>query len=380
MADESSSMERTEEPTSKRLEDARKKGQIPRSRELNMLASLLGSGVALLVLGPLLLDGLRGLLVHSLRFDHARAYDAMAMGSELYAALRETLLLLAPIFLLMICVTLLSPLALGGFLFSGDQLLPKAERIDPFKGLARIFSSKGLLELVKAIAKVLLVATAVAFIFSLVLGDIIRLPLQDFVAALSQSGSLLVNCFIGFSSVLLVVVAIDVPWQLWDYRKQLMMTKQEVRDEMKETEGRPEVKQAIRAKQQEVASRRMMEKVPTADVVITNPTHYAVAIKYDQNGSGAPIVVAKGKDHVAARIREIARENGVALFAAPPLARALFASTDLDQEIPENLFVAVAQVLAYIFQLRQAAKGSRVIPHPPTNIKVPDEYTRKEQA
>lgn len=380
MAENADGMDKTEEATPKRREDARKKGQIPRSRELNTFASLLGSGLALLLLGPLLLEGLQGLLIHSLRFDHARAYDSLAMGSELYAALRSSLLLLAPLFGFMTLVTLFSPLALGGFLFSTEQLLPKFERIDPFKGLARIFSAKGLLELCKAIAKFLLVATMVLFIFKLVLDDIITLPLQDITRAMRQSGSLLVTCFLGFSIVLLVVVAIDVPWQLWDFRQQLMMTKQEIRDEMKETEGKPEVKQAIRARQQEIASRRMMEKVPTADVIITNPTHFAVAIKYDQAGSGAPRVVAKGKDHMAARIRELAKEHGVAIFSAPPLARALFRSTELDQEIPENLFVAVAQVLAYIFQLRQAAAGSRVIPHPPTNIKVPDEYTRKEQA
>lgn len=380
MADESSSMEKTEEPTSKRLEDARKKGQIARSRELNTFASLLGAGLALLVLGPMLLEGLQGLLIHSLRFDHARAYDNLAMGSELYSALRESMVLVLPLLGFMVFITLLSPLALGGFLFSTDQLMPKFERIDPFKGLARIFSTKGLLELFKAIAKFLLVATMVLFIFKLVLTDILSLPLQDMLPAITQSGSLLVTCFLGFSVVLLLVVAIDVPWQLWDFRQQMMMTKQEIRDEMKETEGKPEVKQAIRAKQQEIASRRMMEKVPTADVIITNPTHFAVAIKYDQDGSGAPRVVAKGKDHVAARIRELAREHGIAIFSAPPLARALFRSTELDQEIPENLFVAVAQVLAYIFQLRQAAAGARVIPHPPTNIKVPDEYTRMEQA
>lgn len=377
---EDSGMDKTEEATPKRREEARKKGQLPRSRELNTCASLLGAGIALLVLGPMVLQGLQELLVHSLRFDHARAYDVHAMSRELYAALRAALVLLLPLMLVLLLVTLASPVALGGFLFSTDQLLPKFERIDPFKGLGRLFSVKSLLELVKAIAKVLLVGSMVVFIFRLVLGDILELPLQDALPAITQSGTLLLQCFLGFSVVLLVVVAIDVPWQLWDFRQQLMMTKQEIRDEMKESEGKPEVKQAIRAKQQEIATRRMMDKVSGADVVITNPTHFAVAIKYDQDGSGAPRVVAKGKDLVAARIRELARDHGVAIFSAPPLARALFRSTELDQEIPQNLFVAVAQVLAYIFQLRQATSGSRVIPHPPTSIKVPDEYTRKEQA
>lgn len=379
MAENENGMDKTEEATPRRREDARKKGQVARSRELNTFASLLGAGVALLMLGPLLLQGLQELLVQGLRFDYERAYDSFAMTTQLSGSMRRALVLLLPMILVMAVLSLLSPLALGGFLFSVDQLQPKYERIDPLKGLKRIFSVKSLLELVKAVAKFLLVTLMVAFVLRLVLADIIALPLQEAAPAMQQAARILLYCFLAFSMVLLLVVAIDVPWQLWDFSRQLMMTKQEVREEMKETEGKPELKQAIRARQQEVASRRMMEKVPGADVVITNPTHYAVAIKYDQNGSGAPRVVAKGKDHVAARIRELAKENGVALFAAPPLARALYASTALDQEIPENLFVAVAQVLAYIYQLRQAAAGSRVIPHPPTNIKVPDEYTRKEQ-
>jgi flagellar biosynthetic protein FlhB len=379
VAENENGMDKTEEATPRRREDARKKGQVARSRELNTFASLLGAGVALLMLGPLLLQGLQELLVQGLRFDYERAYDSFAMTTQLSGSMRRALVLLLPMILVMAVLSLLSPLALGGFLFSVDQLQPKYERIDPLKGLKRIFSVKSLLELVKAVAKFLLVTLMVAFVLRLVLADIIALPLQEAAPAMQQAARILLYCFLAFSTVLLLVVAIDVPWQLWDFSRQLMMTKQEVREEMKETEGKPELKQAIRARQQEVASRRMMEKVPGADVVITNPTHYAVAIKYDQNGSGAPRVVAKGKDHVAARIRELAKENGVALFAAPPLARALYASTALDQEIPENLFVAVAQVLAYIYQLRQAAAGSRVIPHPPTNIKVPDEYTRKEQ-
>lgn len=380
MSDESSSQEKTEEATSKRLEDARKKGQVPRSKELNTFASLLGAGAAMLVLGPELISGLKELLVSSLNFDQNRAYDAFAMSMQLSSAVRTVMSLLAPIFMVMCGIALLSPMALGGWLFTGSSMAPKYERIDPIKGIGRIFSVKSLLELVKSIAKVTLVASTVYLVFSLVLQDIITLPLRDLTQSMSMAGTLLVKCFMGFSAVLIVVVMIDVPFQLWDHKRQLMMTKQEIRDEMKETEGRPEVKQAIRAKQQEISQRRMMEAVPTADVIITNPTHYAVAVRYDQEGSGAPIVVAKGKDLVAAKIRELARENNVAIFSAPPLARALYASTDLNKEIPENLFIAVAQVLAYIFQLRQAVHSSRVIPHPPTNIKVPEEYTRKEQA
>jgi flagellar biosynthetic protein FlhB len=378
MAD--SDQEKTEAATPRRLEEARKKGQVPRSRELNVLASLLVSGFALLVLGPMIVEGIRKMLVRGLSFDHNLAYDAFAMSEELWAAAIATMLLLAPFFLLMCGVSLLSPLALGGWLFSGDMAVPKFSRINPASGLVRMFSVTSLMELGKAIAKFLLVAVVVVMILSNILQDIITLPLLELDISLKHMASLLIKSFLGFSSVLLVVVMIDVPYQIWDYQKQIMMTKQEIREEMKDTEGRPEVKMAIRAKQQEISQRRMMEEVPKADVIITNPTHYAVALKYDQNGSGAPIVIAKGKDLIAAKIREIAKDNKIVIFSAPPLARALYRSTDLNQQIPENLFVAVAQVLAYIFQLRQAAQSSRVIPHPPTNIPVPEEYTSKEQA
>jgi flagellar biosynthesis protein FlhB len=372
--------EKTEAATPRRLEEARKKGQVPRSRELNVLASLLVSGIALLVLGPMMIASIRKLLVRGLSFDHNLAYDTFAMSEELWSAAIATMLLLAPFFLLMWAVSLLSPLALGGWLFSGDMAMPKFSRIDPASGLARMFSVKSLMELGKAIAKFLLVAVVVVTILNNILEDIIRLPLLEIEVSLDHMASLLIKSFLGFSIVLLIVVFIDVPYQIWDHQKQVRMTKQEIREEMKDTEGRPEVKMAIRAKQQEIAQRRMMEEVPKADVIITNPTHYAVALKYDQNGGGAPIVIAKGKDLIAAKIREIAKENKIVIFSAPPLARALYRSTDLNQQIPENLFVAVAQVLAYIFQLRQAAHSSRVIPHPPTNIPVPEEYTRKEQA
>jgi flagellar biosynthetic protein FlhB len=372
--------EKTEAATPRRLEEARKKGQVPRSRELNVLASLLVSGLSLLVFGPMMLAGIRQMLVSGLSFDYNRAYDAFAMSEALMAALSATLWVLAPFLLLMCAVSLLSPIALGGWLFSGDMVMPKFSRINPASGLARMFSVKSLVELAKAIAKFLLVAVVVVMILSHILQDIITLPLLQLEVSLDAMAGLLIHSFLGFSIVLLVVVLIDVPYQIWDFQKQVKMTKQEVREEMKDTEGRPEVKMAIRAKQQEIAQKRMMEEVPKADVIITNPTHFAVALKYDQQGGGAPIVVAKGKDLIAAKIREIAKENKIVIFSAPPLARALYRSTDLNQQIPENLFVAVAQVLAYIFQLRQAAHTSRVIPHPPTNIPVPEEYTRKEQA
>ena len=242
-----------------------------------------------------------------------------------------------------------------------------------------MFSPKSLMELVKALGKFFLVGGVACFVLYTVLDEILMLPLQPLSQAFTNTGSMFIWCLLGFSSTLVLIAAIDVPFQLFQFKKQIRMTKQEVKEEMKDTEGRPEVKSAIRERQQEAANRRMMAEVPTADVVITNPTHYAVALRYDQDSNGAPRVVAKGKDFIAAKIREIAEENEIAIFRAPPLARALYASTELDQEIPGNLFLAVAQVLAYIFQLRQARRGKARMPRPPRNIKVPEEYRLREQ-
>lgn len=218
------------------------------------------------------------------------------------------------------------------------------------------------------------------FVIYLVLDDIFALPLKSLTEQMNLTGALFIKCFLGFSSVLLLVALFDVPFQIWDFNKQLKMSKQEIRDEMKETEGKPEVKGAIRARQQEISRQRMMSEVPTADVVITNPTHFAVALRYDESGSGAPKVVARGKDLIAAKIREIAKENGVPLFAAPPLARALYRSTKLNDEIPANLFLAVAQVLAYIFQLRRARHDHDLVLARPTDIPIPEEYSKGDKA
>jgi flagellar biosynthetic protein FlhB len=231
------------------------------------------------------------------------------------------------------------------------------------------------MELFKAIGKFLLVATTSCFVLYLVLDQIVGLSLLPLPEAMNTAGALAVWCLLGFSAVLILVAAVDVPFQLWQHQRQLRMTRQEVRDELKETEGRPEVKATIREKQQQFARQRMMAEVPDADVVITNPTHFAVALKYDQAGAGAPIVVAKGQNLIAARIREIAQQNGVVLFSAPPLARALYFSTDLNQEIPRNLFLAVAQVMAYVFQLRQVPKRGGSRPKPPRDLPVPEEYS-----
>lgn len=373
---ESSAQERTEEATPKRKEDSRKKGQVPRSKELNTFTSLMAGGIGMMVFGRQMVDDISAILSESLSFGAEAAFSDSIMFTKMSDTVVDVLLLLSPIFILLTLTAIVSPISLGGWICNFSQLAPKMERISPAKGLARIFSSKSLMELLKAIAKFLLVATVTVYVISQALDTIFTLPQLSIEQAFDVTGALFIKCFLGFSAVLIIVVLIDIPYQIFDFSRQLKMSKQEIKDEMKETEGKPEVKAAIRERQQEFARQRMMSEVPTADVIITNPTHFAVALRYDQSGAGAPKVVAKGQDLVAKKIREIAREHGVALFEAPPLARALYSSTDLNQEIPGNLFVAVAQVLAYVFQLKRAVeeRGLGPKPKPPKNLSIPDEY------
>ncbi len=371
---EESDQEKTEEPTSKRLEDARKEGQVVRSRELNVLLSLLGSGVAMFWTGPALIDKLKSVLTHSLSFDAEITHNTSALTEHLMGYGSDVLLSLVP-FLSVICLlSIVGPIALGGWSFNGTMLMPKFDRMDPISGIARMFSLKAVFELVKAVAKVVVVGGIAYTILKGVLAKVLMLPMGEIGGALDSAGGLFLWCLVGFSSALLLVACFDVPYQLWNHRHQLMMTKQEIKDEMKESEGRPEVKGAIRKRQQEISQRRMMQAVPKADVIITNPTHYAVALRYDPKVGSAPVVVAKGKDLVAAKIREVAKEHNIMVFSAPPLARALFASTEINRQIPEDLFVAVAQVLAWIFQLRRAVAASRAAPPPPTQLPIPATY------
>ncbi|MCH8134342.1 MAG: flagellar biosynthesis protein FlhB [Proteobacteria bacterium] len=369
-----SAQERSEEATPKRREDARKKGQVPRSKELNTLTSLLAAGVGMLVFGRQIVDDISSILRQGLSFGHDAAFSSSVISMQMEESVTKFLLLLSPLFALLVVTAIVSPISLGGWIFNISSLTPKAERISLFKGFGRIFSSKSLMELVKAIAKFVLVAGVTIYVIRAALDTIFALPLQPLTQAFDTAGVLFIWCFLGFSSVLTLVALVDIPYQLWDFKRQIKMSKQEIKDEMKETDGKPEVKSVIRERQQEFSRQRMMSQVPTADVVITNPTHFAVALRYDESTAAAPRVVAKGRDLVASRIREIAEEHGVALFAAPPLARALYTSTELNQVIPGNLFLAVAQVLAYIFQLRRGRQKNAAMPVPPSNLSIPPEY------
>jgi flagellar biosynthetic protein FlhB len=376
---ESTAQDKTEPATAKRKADSKKKGQVPRSKELNTVTSLMMAGTGMIIFGPQIVRDINLSLVEGLSFGREEAFSDSILGIHMFDAVLGFMSLLSPLFALLACAALISPMSLGGWVFSGSQLLPKMERISPLKGMGRIFSSKSLMELVKAIGKFVLVAATTIFVIRLNIEDIWLIPMMPFADALDSTGEMFIWSFLGFSSVLIVVAFVDIPFQLWSFAKETKMSKQEVKDESKETDGKPEIKSAIRERQQEISRRRMMAEVPTADVVITNPTHYAIALRYQQSGTGAPKVVAKGQGLIAAKIREVAKEHNVTLFAAPALARALYSSTDLNQEIPGNLFLAVAQVLAYVFQLKRVVGKPGARPKPPKGISVPEEYVSADK-
>ena len=371
---ENSDQERTEDPTAKRLAEAREKGQIPRSRELNTVAMLLSGSVAMYVFGDYLMQLLRQLMVADFRLTRKELFDAEAMQQHILDDCIIAGKLLGPFLGLMVLVALAAPLSLGGWNFSSGAFMPHWDKLDPRKGLARMFSPQALNELVKALLKFVLIGGVTALLFMHYLDEFLGLSQRALVPALHEAGQLIMDCLLYLCGSLVLIAAIDVPFQLWTYKRQLRMTRQEVRDEMRDIEGKPEVKSRIRSLQMEYSRRRMMEEVPKADVVLTNPTHYAVALKYDQQGMGAPRVVAKGADLIAAQIRNLATGAGVTLVAAPPLTRALYHSTDLGKEIPQGLYLAVAQVLAYVYQLKAARRYGGDIPVPPQDLPVPKEF------
>lgn len=358
--------DRTEQPTTKRLEEARKKGQVPRSIELTTAAVVLIAGAGLHYLGHGLGKSLAELMRAGLALTRDQALDDSQAISMFAASTLHAMLACAPILGLTLVAALLAPLAIGGWNLSFGVLAPDFTRLSPMAGFGRMFSMRGVVELAKAFAKFILIALVAAVFLWFKRGELLELGSEAPAAAIGHAITLSGQALLSLAGTLVLIAAIDVPWQLFQHMKQLRMTRQEVRDEMKESEGNPEIKGKIRQLQQEVARRRMMQEVPKADVVVTNPTHFAVALRYDDKRMRAPIVVAKGADAVAARIREVAGEHNIPIFEAPPLARALFRSVDLNREVPANLYVAVAQVLTYVYQVRAARNSGAVPPAPPT--------------
>ncbi|HEY2144529.1 MAG TPA: flagellar biosynthesis protein FlhB [Steroidobacteraceae bacterium] len=374
MAESETGGERTEEPSQRRLQEARERGQIPRSRELTIFATMIGGSAALVASGGSLGVRMSQMMRNGLSFDTNSLLATDSMFASLRDACGNALTAILPVLGALVGLVLLASVVLGGWNFSPRALAPDFSRLDPLAGMQRLFGLRGVSELGKALLKCAVVSGVCAGIVASLFGDVLALAHMAPRAAVARGAGLLSWAFVWLCASLALVAIVDVPLQLFQFKRALRMTRQELRDESKELDGRPETKQRIRQMQQALARRRMMHKVPTADVVIVNPTHFAVALKYDARKMRAPILIAKGVDLVAQNIRRIAEENRVPVFESPKLSRALYRSTDLNKEIPNGLYVAVAQVLSYIFRVRTlnptlAARMARPDP------KVGDEYS-----
>jgi flagellar biosynthetic protein FlhB len=374
---EESGQEKTEQPSAKRLNDAREKGQVPRSREFTTVIVLLASAVAMLFLGEKMIRSVAEVMKNSFSFTRKDLFDHHAMVNHLLSALDTIALDLGSFLAITVLAALIAPASIGGWNFSTQAIGVKFEKLDPLKGLKRIFGPQGLIELAKALGKFILIGIISTLILWNIRDRLLTLGQQDVEVALSALGYIVVWGFLAISSSLILIALIDVPFQHWNHIRQLKMTKQELKDESKESDGNPEVKGRIRRLQIEMSQRRMMQDIPKADVIITNPTHYAVALQYDQSGPGAPIVIAKGVDLIAQQIREVGQANNVPVLSAPPLTRAIYFSTEIGDEIPSGLYIAVAQVLAFVFQLRRYnTRGGNKPYINPEDLPIPDELKR----
>lgn len=373
---EESDLEKTEPASARRIEQAREEGQVPQSRELMAFLVMAAGAGGLWALSGWLVQRGENVMRMGLVFDRQEAFDTRAIGSNLLALGTEALSALAPFFLATIVAALLTPFLLGGFVFSPKALTLKFERLDPLKGVKRMLSWQSLAEMVKGVLKALLLGGIVFWVVLNERDNLFALLGQPLETALPAFGHMILYAFIGFVAGLAVIALIDVPFQLWRYYAGLRMTREELRQELKELEGDPQLKARIRSQQREIARRRMMSEVPKADVVVTNPTHFAVALKYDNAKMGAPLVVAKGMNLVAQKIRDLAAENQVPVLELPSLARALHRHVEIGAAIPATLYTAVAEVMAYIYQLSafmaQGGATGLMPPAPPVAVAVPD--------
>ena len=369
---EDSDLEKSESASPRRLEQAREEGQVPHSRELATFISLMVGVVALYVLGRWGGHRLMDIMKTGLSLPRSLAFEPGAMGRMLENLAGDALLTVAPLLIATVVAALVTPFLVGGWVFTTKVLRFDLTRLDPLQGLGRMFSTHGLVELVKATLKAVLVAVVGVWVVWRERDHLFALMHQPLATSMDDFASLVLLSSLLIVASLALIAAIDVPFQLWEYHRRLRMTKEEVRQEMKEQEGDPQIKARIRAAQREMSRRRMMSNVPTADVVVTNPTHYAVALKYDPDKAGAPIVVAKGMNTIAMNIRELARDNNVPILEAPPLARALYAHCELDEMIPAALYTTVAEVMAWVMQLNHWLAEGGLPPEEPTALSVPE--------
>lgn len=372
--------EKTEEPTAKKQEQAREKGQVARSKELGTLGVLLSAAIALIITAPQFAHGLKSIMAMQFELDRNAGFDQMVMF-QLWPRVGSALLKPMSIFFgIVVLGAFIGNIMLGGFNFSMQAAAPKPSKMSPLKGFKRMFGPQAIVELLKGLGKFFVIAICSYFLLKWQFPKIISLSEGIQPVIFADALKLVGFIFVLMVLSLLLIVAIDVPFQSHKHHKQLKMTKQEVKDERKNSEGNPQVKAKMRSIQMSMVMRRMMQDVPQADVIVTNPTHFAIALKYDPNGRDAPRVVAKGRDEVAARIREIAGEADVPILSNPPLARSIYYTTELGHEIPEGLFMAVAQVLAYVYQLRAFHSGRGKRPKKPSSqLPIPEDMQFDEE-
>lgn len=372
---ENDSGEKTEEPTAKKLSEARKKGQIARSKDLGTMFVLVGSAAAMMLVGNVLVDRLSKMMTRLFSLSYQETQDVNALFGIVSSSVLGVATPLIWIFVIIMFAAFIGNTMLGGISWSWEAMAPKWSKLSPLAGFKRMFGVKAYVELVKSLMKFFVVFFVAFSLLSSLFDQILSLSIEAIPFNFAHASTLLLWMFLALGLSLILIVIVDAPYQKWDHNKQLKMTKQEVKDEMKNTEGSPEIKGRIRRTQYEMSQRRQMAEVPNSDVVITNPTHYSVALKYDVETGGAPKVIAKGIDEMAIHIRTIAKEHGVEIIASPALARSLYYTAEVDEDIPEELFAAVAQVLAFIFQLNEHKKGKAKRPIPiAKKLPIPDDF------
>ena len=366
--------EKTEDPTPRRLQKSREKGQVPRSRELSTALIFLVSSFVLRFMAAPLGNQIGAVLYSSFALDRNAIFDSSAMTRQLQFALVNVAPVAAFTLAIIALAGVLGQIMLGGVLFNGESLMPKLSRLSPTQWIKKVFSKRGIVELVKSVLKILLIVSCLIWLLWQNYPQLLNLSRLPFYGAVEVGLTTLANALFAYALCVVLISAIDAPFQLYDHNQKLKMTKQEVKDEHKDIEGRPEIKQKVRQLQREMANQRMMQKIPEADVIIVNPTHYSIALKYDQGRASAPFVLAKGVDEIALKMREVAKHHDVQLVEAPLLTRAIYYSTQVDQEIPDDLYLAVAQVLAYVHQLRQFRQGAVNTAPVMANLDIPDSY------
>ncbi|WP_057830890.1 flagellar biosynthesis protein FlhB [Colwellia sp. TT2012] len=374
MAD-SDSGEKSEEPTAKKLTDARKKGQIARSKDLGTFFVLVGSACAMLLMGKSLATSMANMMTHMFSLTREEAMDVNALFKVINDGIFQVVPPLMWIFVIIMLAAFVGNTLLGGMSFSWEAMMPKASRLSPMAGFKRMFGVQAAVELFKSILKFFVVFIVAYLLLNGLFEQILGLSRETIPANFEHATTMLLWMFLVLALSIGIIVAIDAPYQVWNHNRQLKMTKQEIKDEHKSSEGSPEMKGRIRRTQYEMSQRRMMADVPDSDVVITNPTHFSIALKYDAAVGGAPVLVAKGVDEMAIHIRTIAKEHQVEIIQSAALARSIYYTAEVGEDIPEELFAAVAQVLAFIFQLNEHKKGKAKKPIPVTkDLPIPDDF------